>query len=199
MTTVRFFWHAFIHRSTTFMYIQYSHPLIYHFLLNVWKASYTISASIFVDVPYWPPYCTDKFISCVVPGPSQWFFHFGEEIVITWTNIGWVRWMFQRISHCQRRKRSVTAAAEWRRSSRVVVFSWPLYEGCAAGTCDSIVVPLLHFRNLMGYTTRCNFVVTQNVVDNVGHILRLPLLTHAQSIGDQLPSGKQGVELLFST
>ena len=36
----------------------------------------------FVDVPYWPLYSTDKFISCVVPGPSQWFFHFGEEIVI---------------------------------------------------------------------------------------------------------------------
>ena len=27
-------------------------PLIYHLLLNVWKASYTISASIIVDVPY---------------------------------------------------------------------------------------------------------------------------------------------------
>ena len=51
-------------------------------LPNVWKASYTISASIFVDVPYWPPYSTDKFISCVVPGPSQWLFHFSEEIVI---------------------------------------------------------------------------------------------------------------------
>ena len=28
--------------------------------------------SIFVDVPYWPPYSMDKFISCVVPGPLQW-------------------------------------------------------------------------------------------------------------------------------
>ena len=27
-------------------------PLIYHFLPNVWKASYIISASIFVDVLY---------------------------------------------------------------------------------------------------------------------------------------------------
>ena len=27
----------------------------------------------------------DKVISCVLPGPSQWFFHFGEEIVIAWT------------------------------------------------------------------------------------------------------------------
>ena len=49
----------------------------------------------FVGVPYWPSYGTDKFISCVVPGSSQWFFHFGEEIAIAWTHIGWVRWMFQ--------------------------------------------------------------------------------------------------------
>ena len=40
---------------------------------------------------------TDNFISCVVPGPSKWFFHFGEEIVIVWTHIGWVRWMFQNL------------------------------------------------------------------------------------------------------
>ena len=71
---------------TTFMYLQYScHPCISHFA-NIWKMLYTISTSIFVDVPYWlPPYSTDKFISCVVPGPLQWFFHFGKEIVIAWT------------------------------------------------------------------------------------------------------------------
>ena len=56
--------------------------LIYHLLPNVWKALYTNSASIIVDVPYWPPYITDKLIFCGVPGPSQWFFHFGEKIVI---------------------------------------------------------------------------------------------------------------------
>ena len=28
----------------------------------------------------------DKFISCVTPGPSQWFFNFGEAIIITWTH-----------------------------------------------------------------------------------------------------------------
>ena len=36
-------------------------------------------------------------VSCVVPGPSQWFFHFGEEIVIARTHIGWVRWLFQNL------------------------------------------------------------------------------------------------------
>ena len=44
--------------------------------------------------------------------------------------------------------------------------------------------------------------VTQNVVQNVEaqfcDILRLPLLPHAQSIGDQHPKGKQGVELYCS-
>ena len=68
--------------------------LIYHPLPNVWKAAFTIRASIFVDVSYWQSYNTGKFLSCVVPGSSQWFFHFGE-IVITWTHIGLVWWMFQ--------------------------------------------------------------------------------------------------------
>ena len=44
--------------------------LIYFFLPNVWKASY----AIFVDIPYWLPYSMVKFISWVVPGPSQWLF-----------------------------------------------------------------------------------------------------------------------------
>ena len=59
--------------------------LIYHLLSNVWKASYSTSASIFVDLPYWSPYSRGKFISSVVPGPSQMFFRVGEEIVIAWT------------------------------------------------------------------------------------------------------------------
>ena len=67
------------------MYLSYSRPLIYHLLPNVWKLSYNISTSIFLDVPYRPPYSTDKFIYCVVPGPSQWFFCFGKVIVIAWT------------------------------------------------------------------------------------------------------------------
>ena len=49
-------------------------PLVYHLLSNVWKAPYTNSASLFVDAPYSPPYCTDKFFSCVVPDPLQGFF-----------------------------------------------------------------------------------------------------------------------------
>ena len=97
MATVRYFWHGFIHRLQHFCTFSIVSPLIYHLLQSVWKASYTISASIFFDVPYWPPYSMDKFISCVVPGPSQWFSHIGEEIVIAWTHIGWVRWMFQNL------------------------------------------------------------------------------------------------------
>ncbi|KAJ4433129.1 hypothetical protein ANN_15386 [Periplaneta americana] len=37
---------------------------------------------------------TDKFISGIEPGPSQWFFHFGEEIVIAWAHIGFVIFIF---------------------------------------------------------------------------------------------------------
>ena len=69
----------------------------YHLLPNVWKASYIISASTIVNVPYWLPYSTDKFISCVVLGPSQRFFHFGEGIVISWCHIGRSRWMFKNL------------------------------------------------------------------------------------------------------
>ena len=85
MAPVRYYWHGFIHRGATFIYLQYSRTLIYQVLPNIWKVSYSISASIFVDVPYCPPCRTDNFISCVVPGPSQWFFHFGEKIVTAWT------------------------------------------------------------------------------------------------------------------
>ena len=67
MATVRYFWHGFMHRGTTFMYLQYGRPPIYHLLPNVWKVSYTISTPIFVDVPYLPPYSTDSD----VPDPSQ--------------------------------------------------------------------------------------------------------------------------------
>ena len=87
----------FIHRGTTFIYFEYSISPYLSPFSNVWKASYTISASIFVDVPYWPPYGTDKFISCVIQSSSQWFFSHCEEIVITWTHIGWIRWMFQNL------------------------------------------------------------------------------------------------------
>ena len=92
MTIIRYFWHDFIHRGTTFTY-----PLIYQLLPNVWKASYTISAPIFVGVPYWPSYSTDKLNSCVLPRLSQWFFHFDEGIVISWiqekttTLVAWYR------------------------------------------------------------------------------------------------------------
>ena len=84
-------------QGTIFMYLHYSHPLIYHILPNVWKASNTISTSIFVDAPYWVPYSTENFISYILPDPLQWFFHFGTDIVIAWTHIRWVWWMFQNL------------------------------------------------------------------------------------------------------
>ena len=123
------FLRSFIHSGKTFIYFKNSRSLNYHFFLNVWKASYTISASIIVDVPYQPPYSTDKFISCVLPGPSKWFFHFGEEILIVWANTvdiretpissrAWSPW--------QQRCDSLHCLEEWWGSVRpsVVVFSW---------------------------------------------------------------------------
>ena len=107
-------------------------PFIYHLLPNVWKASYNISTSIIVDVPYWPPYSKDKFTSCVVLGLSQWFFHFGKEIIIAWTPIGWVWWMFQTLP-LPVPKRSVKQQCDFLHCHEelwgsippsVVVFSW---------------------------------------------------------------------------
>ena len=96
-------------------------PLIYHLLPNVWKESYTISTLIFVGVPYWPPYSTDMFISSVVPGPSQRFFHFDEEMIIAWTHIRWVRWMFQNLA--------LSPAQEIRDSSSVTPCIVTKYDG----------------------------------------------------------------------
>ena len=79
-----------------------------------------------LSVLYWLSYSTEKFIFCVLPGPLQWFFDFGEEFVMAWTHIGWVRWMFQ--------NPPLPAAQEVRDNSSgvttvppsVVVFSWVL-------------------------------------------------------------------------
>ena len=110
MATVWYFWHAFIHKGTTFMYLQYSRPPYLSPLPNVWKESYTISESIFVDIPYWSPYSKDKFGSCVVPGPSH----------------GLISGKYggcSRIFHRQRHKRSVTAAAVW-----LLTLAWRIME-----------------------------------------------------------------------
>ena len=86
-------------------------------------------------------------------------------------------------------------------SSKKVIF--PLVP-VQQSLCHCIAVPLLNLGNFMGYSTWCKFAVTQNVVQNVEHslvscdMLRLTLLTHAQSIGDQDPTGKQGIELCCS-
>ena len=98
MATVWYFWHSFIHRDTTFMYLQYSHPSHLSPFAKCLEGVVHHQCVLFVDVSYWPCYRTDKFIlSCTVLGPSQWFFHVGEVIVIAWTHIGWVRWTFQNL------------------------------------------------------------------------------------------------------
>ena len=116
MAIVRYFWHGFIHRGTKFIYLQHSLHVFITFLTTGWKASYTISASIFVDVLYWQPYCIDNFISCVVLGSSQWFFHFGEGILIAWTHIRCYGGC-SRFSHYQWCKISSLFIVPWRMTS----------------------------------------------------------------------------------
>ena len=109
-------------------------PLIYHLLLNVWEELYTISMSIFVDDLYWSSYSRDKSISCLAPNPHLWSFHIGEEILITWTHIGWVWWMFQNrplpvaqeVRDQQQQVWPLHFHEEWWRSIQpnVFVFSW---------------------------------------------------------------------------
>jgi hypothetical protein len=65
-----------------------------HLLPNLWKALYNISESTSVDVQQWPLYSTNNLFSCPVTCSSQWFFHFGEEIITARTHIGWVERMF---------------------------------------------------------------------------------------------------------
>ena len=84
MVTVWYFWHGFIHRDTAFMYLQYI-LLPYYYLSHVIKCLESVIYHQRVhlcDVTNWPSYS----IFCVVPGPSQRFFLFGEEIIIAWTH-----------------------------------------------------------------------------------------------------------------
>ena len=101
-------WQGFIHRGTNLIcsFNMYAPPL--SLLSNVGKASYTMRASIFVDVPYWPFYSTDKFFSCVVSG-SFTLVKISQSHGLVLGEYG----ACFRVSHCQRRKRSVTAAAVW--------------------------------------------------------------------------------------
>ena len=63
------------------------------------KAPVRKTGDLWFESRLWHKFFSQKLssISCVVPGPSQWFFHFGEETVITLTHIGWVRWMIQNL------------------------------------------------------------------------------------------------------
>ena len=92
MVTLWYLWRGFIHRGTTFNIVA---PLIT--FCHMFGRRRTPSTCHLCWCSYWPPYSMDKFISCVVSGPSQWFFHFGKEIIITWTHFGWVQWMVQNL------------------------------------------------------------------------------------------------------
>ena len=80
--------------------------LIYHLLPNVWEALYTISASIFVDVQYWP-----HLLRCT--GSLAVFRSLWRGDCNRMTHIWRVPWMFQNIS--------LPAAQEVRDSSGVTL------------------------------------------------------------------------------
>ena len=119
--------------------------LIYHLLPNVWKASYTISASIYVGVPYLRPYSTDKFISCWTGSLAvvlslwrrdgnrmDWYrvstVDVPESLITSGTRGPWQ----------QQRCDSLHCHEEWWGSVPPnVVFCWALDEGGAAGMCSS--------------------------------------------------------------
>ena len=63
------------------------------------------------------------------PGKG-WFFHFGEEIVVAWTHIGWYGGC-SRNSHCQRHKSYVTVAAV------LLLYTLMKYEGGSEPTSAS--------------------------------------------------------------
>ena len=126
--------------------------LIYHLLPNVWKASYTISASIYVGVPYLRPYSTDKFISCWTGSLAvvlslwrrdgnrmDWYrvstVDVPESLITSGTRGPWQ----------QQRCDSLHCHEEWWGSVplNVVVFSWALHEVGTARTYSSRRVAVL--------------------------------------------------------
>ena len=79
------------------MYLQYSHP---HLFITFAKCLEGVVHHQHIHLCWCSvltSYSTDKFISSAVLGPLQWFFHFGEEIIIAWTHIGWIQCMFQNL------------------------------------------------------------------------------------------------------
>ena len=94
--TVRYFWHGFIHRVQHLCAFNIVAPLFITFC-QMYGRRRTLSTR-----PSLLMFRIDRPIarissSRVVPGPSQWFFHFGEEITIAWSHIGGVRWMLQNL------------------------------------------------------------------------------------------------------
>ena len=92
--------------------------------------------------------------SHVVPGPSQWFFHFGREIVIAGL-IGWVRWMFQNLPFpCGSRGpwkqqwywASVPPIAAVFSLVRANTTSSPKWKNHCEGSCTTIAPKLLYGR-----------------------------------------------------
>ena len=114
MATVRYFCYGLIHRGTTFMYLQYNRPLFITFC-QMFGRRRTPSAR-----PSFLMFSIDRPIARV-----------NSSLVLYWVpqtlaKRSWSHGLISgeygacsRISHCQRRKRSVTAAVVW-----LLALSW---------------------------------------------------------------------------
>ena len=98
--------------------------LVYHLLPNIWKASYTIIASIFLMFRIDHPIAMISSSNVLYRVPLSGSFTLAKKLqshgLMSDENGG-----CSRISHFQRRKRSVTAAAVW-----LLALSWRMMGFC---------------------------------------------------------------------
>jgi hypothetical protein len=79
----------------TFAFLQYNHPPCVPPSVKVLEGIIHHQRVSSVDVQQWPPYSMNNLLSCAITCPSQWLFHFGEEIMIARTHIAWIWRMFR--------------------------------------------------------------------------------------------------------
>ena len=86
IASVRYFWHGYIHRCTTFMYLQYNRPPLFITFCQMFGRRRTPSArpSLMFRIDR-PMDRISSSLGLYVPGLSLWLFHYGEDIVIAWT------------------------------------------------------------------------------------------------------------------
>ena len=134
MATVRYFWHGFIHKGTTFMYLHYCRPL---YLSPFAKCLQRVVHDQRVHLCWYSVLDrpTARISSSLVLHrfPRSSPFTLPKRSLIAWTHIGWVRRMFQNLPFPAAQEvrdssgvDSLHSKEKWRGSMppSVVVFSW---------------------------------------------------------------------------